>query len=397
MGEFLYEGLKEGKKVRGKVSASTRGEALARLKGEDILPLRIEEVKRERSPWRREFHLRGVREEEIAFVLIQLSVLLSSGIALSRALELLASQTEDMRLASALFQIKGDVERGESVSSAFRRSGVFPDFLPEMLTAAETGENLERVFEIAGRHLETVADMKSRIIGAITYPSFVIAFSFLALLIAIKFVVPKIAGVLESLGKDLPLITKIVVTASDMLTYTLYLFPLLVVLFLKRKKLVSDVKLGYLLLKLPVVGKVGYFFNLSRFSYTLYMTLSSALPITSAYAIAVRSLTNPYLRKPLEDMSSEIERGRSLSWVLKESRLFPSLFINLIETGEGSGELERMLKLASDIYRREALRKIDLWVRMIEPLSILLIGVVVGIIVISVLLPLTEITSGLGR
>ncbi|HIC97738.1 MAG TPA: type II secretion system F family protein, partial [Aquificaceae bacterium] len=393
MGEFLYEGLKEGKKVRGKVSASTRGEALARLKGEDILPLRIEEVKRERSPWRREFHLRGVREEEIAFVLIQLSVLLSSGIALSRALELLASQTEDMRLASALFQIKGDVERGESVSSAFRRSGVFPDFLPEMLTAAETGENLERVFEIAGRHLETVADMKSRIIGAITYPSFVIAFSFLALLIAIKFVVPKIAGVLESLGKDLPLITKIVVTASDMLTYTLYLFPLLVVLFLKRKKLVSDVKLGYLLLKLPVVGKVGYFFNLSRFSYTLYMTLSSALPITSAYAIAVRSLTNPYLRKPLEDMSSEIERGRSLSWVLKESRLFPSLFINLIETGEGSGELERMLKLASDIYRREALRKIDLWVRMIEPLSILLIGVVVGIIVISVLLPLTEITS----
>jgi len=397
MGEFLYEGLKEGKKVRGKVSASTRGEALARLKGEDILPLRIEEVKRERSPWRREFHLRGVREEEIAFVLIQLSVLLSSGIALSRALELLASQTEDMRLASALFQIKGDVERGESVSSAFRRSGVFPDFLPEMLTAAETGENLERVFEIAGRHLETVADMKSRIIGAITYPSFVIAFSFLALLIAIKFVVPKIAGVLESLGKDLPLITKIVVTASDMLTYTLYLFPLLVVLFLKRKKLVSDVKLGYLLLKLPVVGKVGYFFNLSRFSYTLYMTLSSALPITSAYAIAVRSLTNPYLRKPLEDMSSEIERGRSLSWVLKESRLFPSLFINLIETGEGSGELERMLKLASDIYRREALRKIDLWVRMIEPLSILLIGVVVGIIVISVLLPLTEVTSGLGR
>jgi len=393
----LYEGLKEGKKVRGKVSASTRGEALARLKGEDILPLRIEEVKRERSPWRREFHLRGVREEEIAFVLIQLSVLLSSGIALSRALELLASQTEDMRLASALFQIKGDVERGESVSSAFRRSGVFPDFLPEMLTAAETGENLERVFEIAGRHLETVADMKSRIIGAITYPSFVIAFSFLALLIAIKFVVPKIAGVLESLGKDLPLITKIVVTASDMLTYTLYLFPLLVVLFLKRKKLVSDVKLGYLLLKLPVVGKVGYFFNLSRFSYTLYMTLSSALPITSAYAIAVRSLTNPYLRKPLEDMLSEIERGRSLSWVLKESRLFPSLFINLIETGEGSGELERMLKLASDIYRREALRKIDLWVRMIEPLSILLIGVVVGIIVISVLLPLTEITSGLGR
>ena len=393
----MYEGLKEGKKVRGKVSASTRGEALARLKGEDILPLRIEEVKRERSPWRREFHLRGVREEEIAFVLIQLSVLLSSGIALSRALELLASQTEDMRLASALFQIKGDVERGESVSSAFRRSGVFPDFLPEMLTAAETGENLERVFEIAGRHLETVADMKSRIIGAITYPSFVIAFSFLALLIAIKFVVPKIAGVLESLGKDLPLITKIVVTASDMLTYTLYLFPLLVVLFLKRKKLVSDVKLGYLLLKLPVVGKVGYFFNLSRFSYTLYMTLSSALPITSAYAIAVRSLTNPYLRKPLEDMSSEIERGRSLSWVLKESRLFPSLFINLIETGEGSGELERMLKLASDIYRREALRKIDLWVRMIEPLSILLIGVVVGIIVISVLLPLTEITSGLGR
>ncbi len=397
MAEFLYEGLKEGKKVRGRVEASSRREVLSRLRSEGVIPLQVEELKEKKPLWKREFHLRGPSEEELSFVLLQLALLLESGVPLSRALELLASQSEDERISSALLDIKSGIERGESISSAFRRSGIFPDFLPEMLSAAETGENLERIFEIAGRHMETVAEMKSRILSAVTYPSIVIGFSLLALFVAVKFVVPRIAKVLEGFGRELPLVTKAVVLLSDLLTYLLYLSPLLVLLFIYRERLLGRERVDRLLMGLPVVGRIGYYFNLSRFAYTLYMTLSSAVPITTAYSIAVSSISNSYVRKTLEELSPEVERGRELSWILRKSGLFPPLFISLVETGESSGELERMLDLCAQIYRREAIRLINFWIRMVEPLSILLIGLIVGIIVVSVLLPLSEITSGVRR
>ena len=397
MAEFFYEGVKEGRRVKGKLVAASRKEAVSRLKGEGVVPLSLEPVSHNKPIWKREIRLRGPSEEELSFVLLQLSVLIEAGISLARALELVASQTEDERVASALLEIKGSVERGEPLSSAFRRSGLFPEFLSEMLTAAETGENLERIFAIAGKHLETVADMKSRIVGAITYPSVVIGFSIFALFVAIKFVVPKIAKVLEGFGRELPLVTKVVILLSDMLTYALYLSPLIAFAFFYREKLVGRERIDKLLLKIPVVGKVGFYFNISRFAYTLYMTLLSAVPITNAFRIATGSVSNTYIKDKLEALSEEIERGRSVSWVLRRTGIFPPLFVNLVETGENSGELERMLKLASDIYKKEALRLINLWVRMIEPVSILVIGVIVGVIVVSVLLPLTEITSGIRR
>ena len=395
--EFLYEGLRSGRKVKGKLQAGSRKEVLTRLRSEGVVPLSVEPLSEKKPFWKREFHLRKPSEEELAFVLVQLSILLESGISLARALELTASQTQDERISSALLDIKNSIERGESLSSAFRKGGVFPEFLSEMLTAAQTGENLEHIFQVAGKHLETVADMKSRIVGAITYPSVIIAFSLFALFVAIKFVVPRIAKVLEGFGKELPLVTKFVVLFADLLTYILYLSPLLVVLFLFRDKFVSRESLDRLLLKLPVVGKVSLFFNLSRFAYTLYITLASAVPITTAFDISVKSISNSFIRSRLQEHTQDIERGHSLSSVLKKSGVFPELFVNLVETGESSGELEKMLKLLSELYKRESLRTINLWVRLIEPLSILIIGVVVGIIVVSVLLPLTEITSGIRR
>ncbi len=397
MREFVYEGIKEGKRVKGRTKANSRRSVLDKLRSEGITPISVEEASDKVPFWRREFSFKRVSEEELSFILLQVATLLESGIPLSRALELLGTQAEDQRIGSALLEIKADIDRGESISNAFRKSGIFPEFLSEMLTAAETGENLERIFEIAGRHLETVADMKGKIVSAVTYPSVVIGFSLVALFVAIKFVVPRIARILEGFGKELPLVTKAVILFSDILTYLLYLSPLLVLVFIYRERFVSKEKIHEILLKIPVVGKIGFYFNLSRFAYTLYMTLLSAVPITTAYSIAVRSVSNLHMRKVLEGVLEDIERGKSISSLLKGTGMFPPLFINLVETGESSGELEKMLRLVSEVYKKEAIRTINTWIRLVEPFSILLIGVIVGIMVVSVLLPLTEITSGIGR
>ncbi len=396
MGTFVYEGLRAGRKVSGKIEAQDRSQALRKLKEQGIVPLSLEP---EGKGWAfgLKFSFRRISEEDISFTLIQLAVLLRSGIPLTKALQLVASQTENKHLSSALLHIKEDIDRGEGISSAFKKAGVFPEFLPQMLAAAETGENLESIFETAGEHLKTVSEMKAKIISSVTYPAVVIGFSLIAFFVAIKLVVPKIAGVLESFGKELPLVTKLIIFGADVITYLFYASPLLLVLFIKRERVFGRERLHRLLLRAPLVGKIALFFDLSRFAYTLKMTLSAAVPITTAYRISVASIGNAYIRKKLLDLQQEIERGKSLSSVLRSTGLFPELFLNLVETGEASGELEKMLSLLAQLYRREALKAIDFWIRMVEPLSLLIIGVIVGIIVVSIILPLTEITAGVGR
>ncbi len=397
MQEFVYEGIrKDGKKVKGRKEAKSRVEVIRELKEEGIIPVSVSPVKGKgihiSLSWQR-----GASHEELAFLFLQLATMLRAGIPLPTAVGLIASQLEEESLSNALEEIKSKLEKGKNISSAFKESGVFPEFVPHMLESAQTGENLEEIFEAIGEYLETISDMKSKLGNALMYPAFVITLSFLAVMVAVKFVVPKIASVLEGFGKELPAITKFILLMSEVFTYLLYLSPLLILLGFLMKKRIRKEYIDRLILKTPVVGKISLYFNLSRFAGVLFMMLNSAAPITKAVEVSVNSMSNSYLKGSLREGIEDISRGRSLSWLLKKSGVFPPLFVSLIETGEASGELEKMLKLAESIYRKEALKKINLWTRMVEPITMLIIGIVVAIIVLSVLLPITEITSSVRR
>ncbi|AAC07273.1 type II secretion system F family protein [Aquifex aeolicus] len=391
MKEFVYEGYKEGRKLSGKVRARDEVEAFKKLISEGVKPISIHEEKKKLSF---KFFKKRVGEEELGFSLIQLSLLLSSGIPLTRALELVSSQTENENLKNAFFQVKEYVEKGYSLAEAFKRTGVFPEFLTEMLTGVQRGENLEYVFQVAGEYLQKVAEFKNKVITSITYPAFVITFSFLSLFVAVKFVVPRIAKVLEGFGKELPLITKLVILFSDVLTLFLLLLPLILLIFQFREKIFSRERLDYLTLKIPVIGKLNLYFNLSRFSRTLSMLLEASVPLSTALSIAVKSVSNVYLRKKLESLVSEVEKGKSFSALLSRENVLPELFVNLVETGEVSGELEKTLNLLAQVYEKQSDRLISFWLRLVEPLAILVIGITVGIIAFSVILPLTEISMG---
>jgi len=390
MKSYVYEGIKEGKRVKGILKAKDRRELLKNLKYEGIKPIKIEEKKD------RKFTLfrKKVSEEELSFALIQLSVLLSSGIPLTKALELLSSQVENELLAGAINQIKSSIEKGDNLAEAFRRTDIFPEFLSEMLTVVQRGENLEYIFQVAGEYLQKIAEFKGKVISSITYPLVVILFSFVSLFIAVKVVVPKIANVLESFGKELPFITKVILVFADVLSVLLILSPLVLIAFHFREKFIKREKQHFILLNLPILGKLNLYFNLSRFSRVLAMLLSASVPINSALNLAVKSISNVYLRKKFSKLISEVEKGKSFSALLSKEKEIPELFINLVETGETSGELERMLNLLSEIYEKYSERVINFWLRIVEPLAILIIGITVGIIAVSVILPLTEITAG---
>ncbi|RUM28684.1 MAG: type II secretion system F family protein, partial [Aquifex sp.] len=205
---------------------------------------------------------------------------------------------------------------------------------------------------------------------------------------------PKIANVLESFGKELPFITRFILVFADVLSLLLILFPLVLIVFHFREKFIKKEKLHFILLKLPILGKLNLYFNLSRFSRVLAMLLSASVPINSALNLAVKSISNVYLRNKFSKLISEVEKGKSFSALLSREKEIPELFVNLVETGEASGELEKMLNLLSEIYEKYSERVINFWLRIVEPLAILIIGITVGIIAVSVILPLTEITAG---
>ena len=393
---FFYKGLKEGRVIEGKIKAKNKEEVLSLLESEGIIPIEIKNASRRFSL---DFSLnlkRKISEEEISFTLIQLATLLRSSIPLVKALELVASQTENEELQKALYLIRDKINKGVPIATAFREAQIFPEFLCGMLESIQTAENLEFIFQIVGEYLEKISEIKSRILSAVIYPLVVIGFSLIALFITIKFVVPKIAQVLLSFGRDLPLITKIVLIFSKFLTMLVWLSPLLVVLIVAKDKIISPYLLDKWILKIPFFGKLVLYFNISRFAKILAMVLKTSLPLNQALKLSIKSFSNIYLQKTLEKIIPQIEEGKSLSKLLQKTGIFPPLFINLLKTGEESGEMENMLNLLGELYEKMALRTIDFWLKMIEPISIIIIGLIVGFIVFSIIVPLTEISTGQG-
>jgi len=387
MKTFRCKALLRGKEVERVIKAADERQALERCEREGLIPLEIKEERGKPS-----FGFRkGVPRGQVAFTLLQLSMLLEAGVSLPRALEVLASQVENERLAAALLSIKKAIERGEPVGKAFEAAGIFPEFLPHMLSSVQTAGHLELVFKIAGTYLEKMEEIRGRVVSALSYPTVVITMSFLAVLVAVKVVLPKLEGVLQSFGKELPLITKLVVGAVNLVVFAPAAFIFLYLLWRKKR---SDENLARLIIKLPVAGKIILYLNLARFSSVMAMLLRASVPLNRALTLAAASITNPYLRKKLEKLPQKVERGKRLSTLLVEIEEIPPLFANMVATGEESGNLDLAFEKLSQIYEKYTYRTIDFWVSMVEPATIVLIALIVGIIVVSVMLPLVEITGG---
>jgi len=392
----IYKGIDQFGNLRsGKIEVPEGVSAYEVLTSQGIKPIKIEEPTK--SFWKKEIFKKKPSQEDLAFVLTQLSLLLSSGLNLLKALETASQQIEDKRIKQALLSVKEAIEKGEPIHTAFEKGEIFPEFILEMLKTAERGENLEKVLDIGGEFLRRMSEVRAKVFSSLTYPAFVIVFSFLSVLLVVKFVIPKVASVLSGLGKELPLITKILLFFSNLLGYAFYLLPLALVLLLLRRRLISKESLDRYFLKIPIFGKVSFYFQLSRFAGSLRMALFSGIPMVRALSLSIGSITNEYIRKKLEDLPEQVAKGRSLSEVLRSKEVFPPLFVSLLAVGEKSGELERSLSLLERVYDQQAMRVINLWLRLAEPIAMLVIGILVAFVVLSVILPISEISGGVRR
>lgn len=393
---YTFRGIDDRGEIRsGLLDVKDKAQAFRTLKIQGIRPLEIKKLRQSKSL--SIAHLFRVPDEEISYLLLRLSIMLSSGLTLTQALATIHSQGENRKIAHAVLTIKEEIERGESISSAFKKAEIFPDFIVEMLRVAERGKNLEQILSLSSEFLSKTSEIKNRIFNSLTYPALVILLSFISVVLVVNLIIPRIAQVLGGLGKELPIATKILLSLSSLIGYSIYFMPILIIFFVLRHRFFNRKSLSKLWLSVPLFGKLTFLFDLSRFSRMLSMSLSSGIPILRSIELSVASMSSYYLRESLKDVVKNVAKGESISSVLSNSRVFPETFINLVTTGEKSGEIEKMLILLSEIYDRQALRLINLWLRFIEPLTILVIGVMVASIALSIILPLTEISTGIKR
>ncbi len=331
-------------------------------------------------------------DPEIHLLFRELYVLLKAGIPLPRALELLALQKTE--ISQNLLELKTRIEQGEDLSEAFRKSGLFPEFMCEMLVAAQTGESLENIFLKASDWLSRLEEFKSRITGALIYPSLILSLSIISIIIVLEFIVPKLRKILLSFGRDLPFATKVLVLGSKILWWLLILgAPLFFIIFLLWVKRNGWEEVHRLILKIPIVGRLWIAFDLSRWTYTTALLIEAGLVLPRAVSAGAQSCGNRFLKRHLMELVERLEEGHALSFDLHRLSVVPPFVSELVAIGEETGTLSEMLRNASELLIKEADRLIDRTLKWIEPLTILIIGLIVAYIVVSVILPIMEISS----
>ena len=327
-----------------------------------------------------------------SLLLKELSILLKSGLSLPKALELISRQNKEA--SSKILEIKEDIERGEDLVKAFRKSKLFPEFVCEMFVAVYSGEALEKILSKASDILNRMEEFKTNIINSLIYPFIVIGFSIISVFVVIEFIVPKLRKILLGFGKDLPFLTKILLWVAKFLGWFFLLgIPILLLVGVWWIKKRGWIELHRVFLKLPIIGKLWLYFDLSRWSYTTALLLESGIVLPKAISVGKNSCYNIFLREMFQNIVLPVEEGKSLSAELKNLEFIPEFLIELVSVGEETGTLPEMLYNASELLVKEADYLINRTLRWIEPLTILIIGIIVAYIVISVILPIMEIST----
>ena len=401
---FKYKGFdKTGKKVKGTVTASSIEEAGQKLRTQNIYHEGLTPTK--------EFSLEAFSKRQMPGDLLsifskELSSYLNSGMTVLTAIKLLENQHEgEKRYVSFLNSVKTMIDEGQSLYNALNSQKVYalPDFFLQSLNVAGQSGKMVEVLTNMGNFFSAQNKVKKQVKGAMTYPAiiFTVAIAMTSFLIA--FVVPKITTIFEDTGQELPPITQFVLNISDFLTahyVAIIVTVVLFVLFFKLAYAKVDTFhriIDSMLLKTPVLGKLIQNHELGRFSYILSLMLSSGVAYAQAVQLAKTTFANYGLRDLFEKASVKVLEGNKLSNSLQLAKgvKLKRNFMQSLALGEESSEVAQILDNISHLYAEENEDQLKLLLGLLEPFMMLFIGLVVGVIVSAMLLPIFTMTQGL--
>lgn len=415
MAVFEYNGLTaSGKKKSGIIDAENPDAAQDDLKQKGIFPtsiLRIEsgagriKTKKEIQS-KKAFHLpplfSSVKSSEITMITRQLATLLAAGFPLLKAVATLVPQARTKAFKRVLSRVKDAIEEGNSFAEALgAHPQVFSAVYINMVKAGEASGTLEVVLERLADFSEKREDTKKKVQASLAYPVFMAVIGFLVLVFLLTFIVPNITKIFTDMNHELPMPTQILLGISSMVKAWWWLiipapFLALLCLYGIRRTDKGGRILDRIILSLPVSGSLTRQLIASRFSRTLGSLLDNGVPLLTALDITKTISGNRVIAELIEKSAHTVEQGGSLGSVLEKNSAFPDLAAQMIKVGEKSGEMEKMLEKSAELFERNVQTAITAATSIIEPLIILIMGVVIGFIILAVCLPIFEINQLIG-
>jgi len=405
MSVFEYVALDEkGNQRKGFIDAPGVAAARQRLREENVYPVEINQ-----SETKKETALSGalkinlwerVSANEVAVFTRQLSTLLGAGMPLVPSLSILMNQEQNPLLKKSLAQIREQVNEGKSLTegmSVFPR--IFPPFYLNMVRAGEASGTINLVLERLADFSENQQALISKIKSAMYYPIAVLSIGSAVIFLLMTFLVPKITGIFADMHQTLPLVTIILITVSNFLKSFWWLILIILAASVAALKyMTAGTEAGRRLwdgarLKMPVFGQINRKIAIARFCRTLATLLQSGVPLLAAMEIVRNIVNNVIIGDAIHQAAKDLEEGKGLSGPLTQSGVFPPLVTEMIAVGEQSGTLEAMLNRIAVAYENESQANIMAMTSLLEPLMIVVMAILVGFIVVSILLPIFEMSQ----
>jgi type IV pilus assembly protein PilC len=385
---------RRGSLLAGELQADSRDLVLSRLREQGLIPL---EIKVKSAGARREIKFltrKKVKLKDLSVFSRQFATMINSGLPLLRSLAILEQQTESKELAKVVGEMRLDVEQGTALSATMaKHPKAFSRLYVAMVRAGETGGVLDSVLLRLADTLEREVELRRKIKSAMAYPVVVMVVVVLILSAMLLFVVPTFKNLFSSLGGTLPLPTRLLLAASEgFKKYFLFVFLAIgAMIFAFRRWKKTDrgrYAVDRLKLKLPIFGQLFRKTALSRFARTLGALSRSGVPLLQSLDIVAETVENEVMANAVRDVQSSVKEGESLAEPLSRHEIFPPMVVQMLAVGEETGALDTMLEKVSDFYDDEITATVDALTALIEPLLIVVVGGTVGLIVISLYLPM---------
>jgi type IV pilus assembly protein PilC len=397
---FDYEVLDSaGKKAKGQVDATTEGAAAAILRQQGNTPLSINESGR---GLQRNISIPGlgsrVTLKDLAIFSRQFATMTSSGLSLLRSLAILEEQTVKPNLAKAVRDVRRDIESGLSLSGAMaKQDKVFPRLMIAMINAGETGGFLDSALDRIAINFEKDANLRAKIKSAMTYPVIVLCFSFVMITMVLLFIVPIFERMFHQLGGKLPLPTRIMVFVSHQMFWIVPVFLVAGVAgtIAFRRKLHDDYewRLAFdkFKLRIPVFGPLLTKIAISRFARNFGTLLSVGVPVMQALDVVGGTTGNAVIGEAMKDVQKSVRDGQTMSAPLVRHPIFPTMVTQMMEVGEETGQVSAMLDKVADFYDHEVETATESLTAAIEPVMVVIMGGIIGVMVICLYLPMFTI------
>lgn len=394
MPAYSYTALSlNGEKKKGVLSAQSEREARRLVKELNLTPVNIQEAKGNLS------RISKVKNKDIVIMTRQLATLLEANTPIIDALKITADQSNNKNLVQILYNLREDVIQGKRLGLSMQKyPGVFSNTYTSLVTAGDSSGNLDVIFEKLSDYLEESASTRQKVISALTYPIILIGFSIVVIISLLAFVLPQVVGQFVKAGAELPFITKALLGVSNniVLITIISIILILGITYLYKqfiKKVDNQIRFHKYIISFPMIGNFMLISEIERFSTTMTLLLESGSNLDIALDEASKIFNNKYLSNLILNAKKDVIEGKDFIISLKQTQIFPDIFIQLISSGYRSGNLIKMFRKVADFMKSEIDTKRSVFLSLLEPFVIIFMGGFIMLIVLAILIPIMQMNT----